>query len=278
MTPKIVRTVSEMNSISLDWSGSVGFVPTMGFLHEGHLSLVKTSKKENNITVVSIYVNPSQFGANEDLSAYPRDLDRDIKLLADAGVDYVFFPNDKDMYPENYKTWINVENITGILCGKSRPSHFKGVTTIVAKLLNIVKPDNIYLGEKDYQQLIVLRTMVRDLNMHTQVVGCPIIREANGLAMSSRNKYLTGKDRNRALCLYRSLQLAQKLFSRGEKEVSVIKSRMSDLIQQNQGLVDYIEFIDPDSLTTIKKVSSGCRIVLAVNISGTRLIDNCQIK
>jgi len=247
-------------------------------LHKGHLSLVKASQKENKITVVSIYVNPAQFGPKEDLSDYPRDLERDIDLLSDLNVNYVFFPSTKEMYSENYRTWVNVEKITGILCGKSRPSHFKGVTTIVAKLLNIVKPDKIYLGEKDFQQLMVLTTMVRDLNMPAKVIGCPIIREADGLAMSSRNKYLNSENRKRALCLYESLQLAQKMFSEGETDAEVIRSIMKNLIQQQHGLVDYIEFIDPGSLGVINKLYKGCRLAVAVKISNTRLIDNCKIQ
>ncbi len=277
MKPVIIKSVSEMLDLGNKWQQSVGFVPTMGFLHAGHLSLVKASLKDNDKTVVSIYVNPSQFSPSEDLSEYPRDLERDIELLSELDVDYVFFPSDKEMYPDNYKTWVTVDGITQILCGRSRPTHFKGVTTIVCKLLNIVNPDRIYLGEKDFQQLTVLKTMVRDLNMRTEVIGCSLIREKDGLAMSSRNKYLLGDARRRALCLYNSLQLAQKLFSEGINDAAAIRDEMNELILQSRGLTDYIEFIDPESLELIEKLFSGCRAVLAVKIDDTRLIDNIQI-
>lgn len=277
MKPRLVKTVAEMSALSAKWEKSVGFVPTMGFLHAGHLSLVRTSQQENDITVVSIYVNPTQFSPEEDLSQYPRDLDRDISLLRELGVDYVFFPEDKQIYPENYKTWVTVQDITQILCGKSRPTHFKGVTTIVCKLLNIVNPDRIYLGEKDFQQLMVIKTMVRDLNMQVKVIGCPLVRESDGLAMSSRNKYLKGDARQRALCLYNSLQMAQKMFSEGINQADMIKARMRELILQKGGKIDYIEFLDPESLKIVNKLFSGCRIALAVKIDQTRLIDNLEI-
>jgi len=277
MKPILVKTVHEMSELSRDYQGSVGFVPTMGYLHEGHLSLVKTSQSQNDITIVSIYVNPSQFGPQEDLEAYPRDLDWDIDLLADLKVDYVFFPNNEEIYPQNYKTWVEVEKITSILCGKSRPEHFKGVTTIVCKLLNIVQPDSIYLGEKDFQQLMVIKTMVRDLNMQVEVKGCPIIREKDGLAMSSRNKYLLGADRQRALCLFNSLQKAQNSFSAGERNIKTVLTQMEEIILKQKGLIDYIEFIDPDTFDPADQLCKGCRIILAVNISNTRLIDNWQL-
>jgi pantoate--beta-alanine ligase len=277
MVPQVIETISEMSALASGWKVSVGFVPTMGFLHAGHLSLVKASQKENKITVVSIYVNPSQFSPTEDLSQYPRDLERDIELLAEMKVDYIFFPDDAEMYPSSFKTWISVKDITQIMCGKSRPSHFKGVTTIVCKLLNIVKPDSIFLGEKDFQQLMVIKTMVRDLNITVKVTGCPIFREEDGLAMSSRNKFLQGKWREKALCLYNSLQLAQKLYSDGIKDVDVIRNRMEDLIVQEGGLVDYIEFINSSSLELTDKLDSGCRAAVAVKINKTRLIDNLQI-
>jgi len=277
MNTKIIRTISEMRKISANWQTSVGFVPTMGFLHEGHLSLIKTAQKENETTVVSIYVNPAQFGQQEDLSKYPRDLEKDIELLAELNVDYVFLPDDGEMYPKNFKTWVKVEEITEIMCGISRPTHFTGVTTIVNKLLNIVRPETIYLGEKDFQQLIVLKTMVRDLNMPCKVKGCPIVRESDGLALSSRNIYLKGDDRDKALCLYKSLLLAQKLFSEGVKDAELIRTQMEEIIDHSGGIIDYIEFIDSESLKVVDELHSGCRVALAVKISGTRLIDNLQI-
>ena len=277
MKPHLVKSLAEMSALSRKWQSSIGFVPTMGFLHTGHLSLVKTSLKENDITVVSIYVNPTQFSPEEDLSEYPRDLDRDISLLTDLGVNFIFFPEDKKMYPENFKTWVTVQDITQILCGRSRPAHFKGVTTVVCKLLNIVNPDRIYLGEKDFQQLMVIKAMVRDLNMRVEVIGCPLIREPDGLAMSSRNKYLKGDARQRALCLYNSLLMAQKMYSEGIKQADMIKARMTELIQQQDGIIDYIEFFDPESLTIITNLFSGCRVALAVKMDQTRLIDNLEI-
>lgn len=278
MKPLLVKTIKGMRKISRELKGTIGFVPTMGYLHEGHLSLVKESQKDNNYTIVSIYVNPSQFGPNEDFSAYPRDIERDISILKELDVDCIFFPSDNEMYPEDYKTWVNVDKITQILCGKSRPAHFKGVTTIVAKLMNIVNPDKMYMGEKDFQQLKVLNQMAKDLNFRTQVIGCPIIREKDGLAISSRNKYLSPEARKNALCLYKSLQLAQERFKKGIIDSRKIISEMTDLIKKNNGIIDYIEVVDSNTLENLSELEKGCRILLAVKIEKTRLIDNIEIK
>jgi len=277
MKPKLINSIDEMSAIRRQIKGKVGFVPTMGFLHEGHLSLIREAKKQTDIVIVSIFVNPTQFGANEDLSNYPRNIERDIELLANLDVDYIFFPTDEQMYPEGFKTWVNVDKITQVLCGRSRPTHFRGVTTIVAKLINIINPDLMFMGEKDFQQLVVLKQMAKDLNFRTKVIGCSIIREKDGLALSSRNKYLSSQGRQKALCLNKSLLLAQKLFNEGIVSSNKIISQMTDLIEDNESIIDYIEVFDPKTLEHIPELVSGCRIALAVIVENTRLIDNIQI-
>ena len=277
MKPVIIKSVSEMIKVSRNNKTSIGFVPTMGYLHEGHLSLVKRAKQETETVVVSIYVNPSQFAPNEDLDNYPRSFKKDIQLLAELDVDYVFFPDNQEMYPEGYKTWITVEKISKILCGKSRSTHFKGVATIVAKLMNIVNADFMFMGEKDYQQIVVLEQMIKDLNFKTRIVRCPLIREKDGIAMSSRNKYLSSQQRNDALCLYQSLLKAQKKYKEGLTESADIIKKMKELIESCNGVVDYIDVIDPNSLKAISSLHKGCRILVAVKIGKTRLIDNIEI-
>ena len=277
MKPKLINSINEMFSIREQLKGKIGFVPTMGSLHEGHLSLVREAKKQTDIVIVSIFVNPTQFGANEDLSNYPRNNEHDIKLLTNLEVDYIFFPTDEQMYPEGFKTWVNVDKITQVLCGRSRPTHFRGVTTIVAKLINIINPDLMFMGEKDFQQLVVLKQMAKDLNFRTKVIGCSIIREKDGLALSSRNKYLSSQGRQKALCLNKSLLLAQKLFNEGIVSSNKIISQMTDLIEDNESIIDYIEVFDPKTLEHIPELVSGCRIALAVIVENTRLIDNIQI-
>lgn len=277
MKLKLINSIEEMFAVRKQLKGKIGFVPTMGFLHEGHLSLVKEAKKKTDIVIVSIFVNPAQFSANEDLGEYPRNLDRDIKLLTDLEVDYIFFPTDEQMYPEGYKTWVNVDKITQVLCGRSRPTHFRGVTTIVTKLMNIIDPDFMFMGEKDFQQLVVLKQMAKDLNFRTKIVGCSIIREKDGLALSSRNKYLSVDGREKALCLNKSLLLAQKLFSRNITSSNKIISQMTDLIEDNECIIDYIEVLEPETLEHISELISGCRIALAVVVENTRLIDNIKI-
>lgn len=215
----VVKNIDEMKKIcrELRKEKTIGFVPTMGYLHEGHLSLVRRSKKENDITVVSIFVNPTQFGPNEDYNSYPRNLNRDASLLEKEDVDYVFIPEIEQMYPKDYSTYINEESLSRHLCGRSRPGHFRGVCTVVTKLFNIVKPNRAYFGQKDAQQFRVIRRMVRDLNMDVEVIECPIVREPDGLAMSSRNIYLSTEERNQALALNRSLKIAENLYRSGEK-------------------------------------------------------------
>ena len=277
MNPKLINSIDEMSSIRRQLKGKIGFVPTMGFLHEGHLSLVREAKKQTDIVIVSIYVNPTQFGVNEDLSKYPSNIERDIELLTNLEVDYIFFPTDEQMYPEGYKTWVNVDRITQVLCGRSRPTHFRGVTTIVAKLMNIIDPDLMFMGEKDFQQLVVLKQMAKDLNFRTKIVGCSIIREKDGLALSSRNKYLSSEEREKALCLNKSLLLSQKLFNEGITNSNKIISQMTNLIENNEGIIDYIEVFDPKTFEHISEIVIGSRIALAIIIENTRLIDNIQI-
>lgn len=277
MKPVIIRSAAQMQSTALEIKGKIGFVPTMGYLHEGHLSLVREAKKRADLVIVSIYVNPAQFAPNEDLSTYPRNFERDLDLLGALEVDYVFFPSDEELYPPGYKTWVNVEELTSVLCGKSRPEHFRGVTTIVAKLINIINADFIFLGEKDYQQLIVLKKMIEDLHFKTKIIGCPLIREPDGLAMSSRNKHLSLEQRKQALSLHRSLQLAAEMFNTGSDDADLIRSKMSRLLLNSGVEIDYIEAVDPVSLQSVDKLFKGCRMLLAAFVGKTRLIDNMEI-
>jgi len=279
---KLITSPQDMQSVSkaIKKEGkNIGFVPTMGYLHEGHTSLMRCSKKENDITVVSIFVNPTQFGENEDFDKYPRDLERDLKICEKEGVDFVFAPSAKDMYPEGYATYVVMEDLVDRLCGKFRPGHFKGVLTVVNKLFNIIKPDKAYFGEKDYQQLVVIKKMVKDLNMDVEVIGCPIVREEDGLAKSSRNKYLSKEERTSAVSLYKALQLAQKMFNEGETDPEKIISQMENLIKSYPQVkeIQYIEIVDPDTLKPKEKVEKGDRVLIAVFIGDTRLIDNIEV-
>jgi pantoate--beta-alanine ligase len=276
---KIINDLNAMLNLNQLWETgkTIGFVPTMGYLHDGHLSLIEKSNRQCDITIVSIYINPAQFAANEDLSNYPKDLDRDLALLNNYKVDYVFVPSDAMMYPKGYKSWITVYGLSEVLCGASRPVHFKGVATIVAKLVNLVNPDFMFMGEKDYQQMIILETMLKDLNFHTRIVRCPIVREKDGLAMSSRNKYLSKTERKNALCLSQSLKLANDFYKHGETNPSEVKNQMTDLITKAKGKIDYIAFVDKDSLAPVKKLDAKTRVIMAVFIGKTRLIDNCPI-
>ena len=277
---QILKTVQEVRQVTskLHSEGkTIGFVPTMGFLHKGHLSLVEESNKNNDVTIVSIFVNPTQFGANEDLDSYPRDLKRDVELLKELKTDYVFAPDTSEMYSENALTSVYVDNLSSLLCGVSRPGHFKGVTTVVAKLINITQADNMYMGEKDFQQLLIIQKMVNDMFWKVNVVGCPIIRENDGLAMSSRNKYLSASERSDAVSLYKSLRLAQSLYSQGIKSVEMIVKNMNDLIYELNGRVEYIKIIDKNTLGEVKTVSGNERVVLAVKYGNTRLIDNMNL-
>lgn len=253
----------------------IGFVPTMGYLHEGHLSLIREARRENDLVVISIFVNPTQFGPKEDYRKYPRDFKRDEKLAESEGVDVIFYPSVKEMYQDRYRTYVEVTDITERLCGKSRPSHFKGVATVVTKLFNIVLPDVAYFGQKDAQQAIVIKRMVEDLNMDLKIKVMPIIREPDGLAMSSRNVYLSEKERMDALALYESLNLAKRLIKSGMRNAQKIKSQMRRLIDSKESArIDYISISDLKDLREIKYIKKDTLIALAVWVGKTRLIDN----
>ncbi len=277
-----ITKVKDMQELSKNWkknSFKIAFVPTMGYLHEGHLSLVRLAKKLGDKIVVSIFVNPLQFGPSEDFREYPRDLKRDKNLLEKEGVDVVFVPETEEMYPEGFQTYVEVTEITRGLCGAFRPGHFKGVTTVVLKLFNIVKPDIAIFGEKDYQQLQVIKRMVKDLNLDIEIIGAPTVREKDGLAMSSRNTYLSPEERKSALSLYKSLLLAEELVKKGERDPFKIKEKMIEFIQSYPFTqVQYIEFVDPETLEPVKIIDKPVVCALAVFVGKARLIDNMLIK
>lgn len=258
---------------------TIGFVPTMGYLHEGHLSLVRCSKKENDLTVVSIFVNPTQFGEGEDYERYPRDLDRDLELLEREGVDIVFAPRERDIYPPDFSTYVEETSLSRLWEGEFRPGHFRGVCTIVTKLFNIVQPDRAYFGEKDFQQLQVIKRMVRDLNMDIEVIGCPIVREKDGLAMSSRNVYLSPEERKQATALYKSFQLAQRLVKEGLRDAEKLKGEIEKFLKSFPLIeqIDYVAVVDPQTLKPVKEIKGGERILVAVRTPSARLIDNWEI-
>ena len=277
MLPPVINSVLEMQCLTRKADTILGFVPTMGYLHKGHLSLVERAKKQCDIVVVSIFVNPTQFAPNEDLDNYPQDFDRDLKLLAELGVDYVLFPQTTEMYPAGYSTWVTVEGVSEVLCGKSRPAHFKGVSTIVCKLVNIVNPNYMYMGEKDFQQIAVLKRMLLDLNLETVIVPCPIIREDDGLAMSSRNKYLDTQQHQDALCLYNSIQHSRTRYQQGCRKADELLPEIEQIITENNCKIDYIEFRTANDLKLAEKLNKNTRLFLAVQIGNTRLIDNAFI-
>lgn len=278
---KIIRTVSAMRGFIKSLRAenkTIGFVPTMGYLHEGHLSLVRQAKQDCDKVIVSIFVNPAQFGPNEDLSRYPRDLKKDIKLLKQIGVDAIFYPDVKEVYPAGYLTYVNVEKITEGLCGKHRPRHFRGVATVVTKLFNMVQPDIAYFGQKDFQQARVIEKMSSDLNIPVKIKIMPIVRSTSGLAMSSRNVYLSQKEREDAAVLYRSLRDAAALIKKGERAASVIIRNITKEIKKiKYASVDYVEIVDMKTLEKVNKVDGEVAIALAVWFGKTRLIDNIVI-
>jgi len=277
---QIIDNIQAMQEIGNNWSAGkkIGFVPTMGYFHQGHLSLVAEANKQSEITVVSIFVNPSQFGPNEDFDSYPRDMQRDLELLSNYKVDYVFSPSSEQMYPQDYRTWVEVEGISSILCGASRPGHFRGVATVILKLINILKPNLMFMGEKDFQQVTVLKKMLKDLNCITQIVPCHIIREDDGLAMSSRNIYLNPEQRKQALCLFKAIQQAQTQYKQGIRETIFLQKEAADLVKKFGGIVDYISFVEPNTLQEVAIADDNTRIMLAVFIGKTRLIDNAPLK
>lgn len=275
---KIVKTIKEVRAEVKQWKKeglSVGLVPTMGFLHEGHKSLMERAVKENDRVVVSDFVNPTQFGPNEDLASYPRDLDRDAKLCESAGVTLLFNPEPEEMYYENKTTSVHMEGLTKELCGKSRPIHFDGVCSVVSKLFNIVTPDRAYFGQKDAQQLAVIKRMVRDLNFDIEIVGCPIIREADGLAKSSRNTYLSETERKAAVILSQSLQVGKEMIAQGETDAVKVKEAIVKKIETEPlAKIDYVEVVDAENIVPVEKIDNNTLIAMAVYIGKTRLIDN----
>jgi pantoate--beta-alanine ligase len=275
---KVITKIAEMQKEAdrLRMQGKkIGLVPTMGYLHEGHLSLIREAKKRSDVVVMSIFVNPTQFGPDEDFEDYPRDFNRDVELAKSVGCDIIFYPDAKDVYPVPYLTYVEVEKITKVLCGVSRSTHFRGVTTIIAKLFNIVKPHLAIFGQKDAQQAIVIKRMVTDLNFDIEIIVAPIVREKDGLAMSSRNTYLSKNQRKQALVLYRSLMAAKKMIEAGERNTTILKSRMREMIeQQPEAVIDYIEIVDTMNLEPQTELHGEVLIALAVKIGKPRLIDN----
>jgi pantoate--beta-alanine ligase len=276
---QVVKTIPEIRALRRQPTGTVGFVPTMGYLHEGHLALVKSARAENASVIVSIYVNPAQFGPREDFGAYPRDLNRDLELLQKVGTDIVFVPSDDEMYPPEFSSWVDVEKVTERLEGASRPGHFRGVATVVAKLFNIVQPTRAYFGQKDAQQVVVIKRMVADLNMGIEIVVVPTVRESDGLAMSSRNIYLGVKERQAATILFEALTLAQRLWRDGERDAEKIRRQMTALIQKESlAQIDYVSIADAETLAELDLLDRPALASLAVRIGKTRLIDNIPLE
>ena len=275
----VINTVKELRAQLTKKSNKnklVGLVPTMGFLHEGHLSLIRRAAKENDLVVVSIFVNPTQFGPNEDFETYPRDINQDTKLAYEAGADIIFNPSASEIYPKGSSTWVNVEgDITSVLCGASRPTHFQGVTTVVSILFNIVKPTKAYFGQKDAQQAAVLTKMVRDLHIDLELIVCPIVREADGLALSSRNTYLSNEERKEALVLYQSLLKAKEAYQAGERDTEKLTQLITNTITSKPlAQIDYVSIYAYPTLQTITKIEDNAIIAVAVHFGKTRLIDN----
>lgn len=275
---KIIETIAEMRAFiaaARQEGKSVGLVPTMGALHEGHLTLMRTAKEKCEMVVASIFVNPTQFGPNEDLESYPRDLAGDAAKAESVGVDAVFHPLPQEMYPAGYATYVNVEGITDKLCGKSRPGHFRGVATVVTKLFNILQPDTAFFGQKDAQQVAVLECMVRDLNLPIKIQVVPIVREADGLAMSSRNKYLSPKERQAALVLSRSLRQASAAVKEGERKAAVLRQLVENEIKKEPlANIEYVEIYSYPNMAEIEEIKGAALLAVAVRFGTTRLIDN----
>lgn len=277
---KIVGTVKEVREQVKEWKKqglSVGFVPTMGYLHEGHKSLMDAARKGNDKVVVSIFVNPMQFGPTEDLATYPRDLDHDAALCESAGVDLIFHPEAEEMYEKDFCSFVDMTGLTEGLCGKTRPIHFRGVCTVVNKLFNIVTPDHAYFGQKDGQQLAVIKRMVRDLNMDIEIVGCPIVREEDGLAKSSRNTYLSPEERKAALILSKTVALGNELAKTEKDANKVVEAMKKNIETEPLAKIDYVEAVDALSMAPVEKLEGTCMLAMAVYIGKTRLIDNTLI-
>jgi len=276
---QVIQTVAEMKKVRRDLKGTVGFVPTMGYLHEGHLTLVRRSREANDFTVVSIFVNPTQFSPGEDFDRYPRDYPRDFAMLDLGHTDFVFLPPPGEMYPTSYNTWVEVQQITDRLEGAIRPGHFRGVATVVAKLFNIVAPTRTYFGQKDVQQCLVIKKMIQDLNMNLEMVIVPTVRESDGLAMSSRNIYLSSDERRQAPVLFQSLMTARKMWLEGEKDAEKLRQAMVDLIlQMPLGNIEYVSIADALTLRELAKAEPPAVVSLAVKFGRTRLIDNMLLE
>lgn len=280
---KIAKTVDEVREVVKAWRKeglTVGLVPTMGYLHAGHQSLIAASVAGNDRTVVSVFVNPMQFGPTEDLESYPRDLNRDAELCEKTGADLIFNPEPEEMYKDGFVSFVDMNGLTNHLCGLSRPVHFRGVCTVVSKLFNIVQPDRAYFGQKDAQQLAVIKRMVKDLNMPLEIVGCPIVREADGLAMSSRNTYMNAEERQAALVLSRSIKLGRDMVEAGERDAAAIKKAMSEMIESEpMAVIDYVEIVDNNTMESIDTLSGDILCAIAVKINDkVRLIDNFMME
>lgn len=278
---KVVKTIEELRPIIKAWKKEgfgIGLVPTMGYLHDGHKSLIEKAVMENDRVVVSDFVNPTQFGENEDLGSYPRDLERDAAICEAAGADLIFHPEPEEMYYPDKCTFVDMDKLTKGLCGKTRPVHFSGVCTVVAKLFNIVTPHKAYFGEKDAQQLAVIKRMVRDLNFDIDIVGCPIVREADGLAMSSRNTYLNKEERKAALILNQALSIGKSLVVQGEKSAAKVKEAVTAKLETEPlARIDYVELVDAENLEPVEEIKKPVLTAIAVYIGNTRLIDNFTI-
>jgi pantoate--beta-alanine ligase len=279
---KQIRTIREMKKYLAEARSRrrrVALVPTMGYLHEGHLSLVREARRLASLVIVSVFVNPTQFGPNEDLDRYPRDMRGDLRKLRQEGVEVVFSPDTAEIYPERYQTYVDVTEVTRDYCGASRPGHFRGVATVVTKLFNIVQPDVAIFGEKDYQQLVVIRRLAKDLGMDVEVVGLPTVREEDGLAMSSRNAYLSPAQRQQATTIYRGLRKAKRLLDSGERDAAELAAIAVDLLREEQDLViDYVAVCDPETLERIPEVEKEAVLLVAVKVGDTRLIDNIRLE
>ena len=275
---KVVGTIKEVRELVKEWKKNgetVGFVPTMGYLHEGHGSLITKARENNDKVVVSIFVNPMQFGPTEDLDSYPRDLEKDSKFCESLGADLIFHPEPEEMYHDDFSSYVDMSVFTEELCGLSRPVHFRGVCTVVTKLFNIVQPDNAYFGQKDAQQLAIIKHMVQDLNMDINVVGCPIVREEDGLAKSSRNTYLSAEERKAALILSKTVKLAKELIDAGEKDADVVVAKMKENIEtEPMAKIDYVKAVNGLTMQQQKEIKAPMLIAMAVYIGKTRLIDN----
>lgn len=276
---KVINTIAEIRTLRGQITGSVGFVPTMGYLHQGHLSLVRGARAENEVVIVSIFVNPTQFSAGEDYAVYPHDLERDLTLLEKEKTDLIFMPSAEEMYPKGFNSWVEVKEITDRLEGAFRPGHFKGVTTVVAKLLHIVEPTRAYFGQKDAQQALVIKKMVADLNMNLEIVVLPTIREKDGLPMSSRNTYLNPEERQAATILFKALTLAQERWKQGKKKAQDLRREMITFIEKEPlTKIDYVSIADPETLEELTIINRPALVSLAVKIGKTRLIDNILLE